>query len=76
MGNLNFMDWLAGALLIIGGINWGLVGFFQYDLLAQLFGDGSGVYRVITALVGLGAVYIIGELSAKKLSFEGRHAHT
>ncbi len=46
-------------LTIVGGLNWGLVGFAQFDLVAAIFGAGSGLARVIYALVGLSALYQI-----------------
>ena len=49
----------AEIMLIIGGLNWGLVGFFQYDLVAAIFGDMSALSRVVYALVGLSALYMI-----------------
>ncbi|MGE5392419.1 MAG: DUF378 domain-containing protein [Candidatus Saccharibacteria bacterium] len=58
MKRLNGMDWLALVLLIIGGLNWGLVGFFDYNLVGAIFGTASGVSRVIYALVGLSALYV------------------
>jgi len=48
---------LAYALIIIGALNWGLVGFFAFDLVAFLFGDMSTLTRIIYALVGIAAVY-------------------
>jgi len=53
------VEWIPMALLIIGGINWGLVGLFNFDLVAALFGEGSALSRVIYALVGLSALYSI-----------------
>lgn len=47
---------LATVLLLIGGINWGLVGIFDYNLVTQLLGDGTAT-RVVYGLVGLGALY-------------------
>lgn len=44
-------------LTIVGGINWGLVGFAEFDLVAALFGPGSGLSRTVYAIVGLSAVY-------------------
>lgn len=44
-------------LTIIGGLNWGLVGVAEFDLVAALFGSGSGLSRVIYTLVGLSALY-------------------
>jgi uncharacterized membrane protein YuzA (DUF378 family) len=56
---LNVVDILAYVLTIIGGINWGLVGFFKYNLVDSIFGVGATVSRVVYALVGLAALYLI-----------------
>ncbi|RWZ54867.1 DUF378 domain-containing protein [Halobacillus fulvus] len=59
------MSWIqrvALLLIIVGAINWGLIGFFQYDLVAGLFGGGeqSGAFaRVIYALVGISGLVAI-----------------
>jgi uncharacterized membrane protein YuzA (DUF378 family) len=50
---------IAFILLIIGGLNWGLVGLFNFDLVAAIFKAMSIVSRVIYVLVGLSAVYVI-----------------
>jgi uncharacterized membrane protein YuzA (DUF378 family) len=50
-------DIFATALLVIGGLNWGLVGFFDYNLLATIFGEASAICRVIYAFVGVSALY-------------------
>ena len=50
-------------LLIVGGLNWGLVGVADFDLVAALFGDGSVLARAVYVLVGLSAVYQIVPLS-------------
>ena len=55
----NWLDVLALLLIIIGGINWGLVGFFRFDLVSFIFGDMSMVTRIIFAIVGLAAIYSI-----------------
>ena len=47
---------LALVLIIIGGLNWGLVGFFNFDLVAAIFGEMTTVSRIVYALVGLGAI--------------------
>lgn len=65
MKKMNSLDWIAVTLVIIGGLNWGLVGLFNFDLVAAIFGDMSGVSRVIYTLVGLAAVYKIFFCSAK-----------
>ena len=54
---MNGLDWLALILLIVGGLNWGLVGAFDLDLVAALFGPGSMVSRIIYILVGLAAIW-------------------
>jgi uncharacterized membrane protein YuzA (DUF378 family) len=46
-------------LLIVGGLNWGLVGLLDFDLVAAIFGDMSPLSRAVYALVGLAAVYQI-----------------
>jgi uncharacterized membrane protein YuzA (DUF378 family) len=51
------LDVLAAALLVIGGLNWGLVGFFGFDLVAALLGEASWLSRVVYVLVALAAVY-------------------
>ena len=54
------LDRIALILLIIGGLNWGLVGFFQYDLVAALFGGQSALLsRIIYSLVGIAGLYSI-----------------
>lgn len=51
---------VALALLIIGGINWGLIGFFQFDLVASIFGGQEALLsRIVYALVGLSALYCL-----------------
>lgn len=54
------MDTIALILSIIGSLNWGLVGLFQFDLVAWLFGGQSAVLsRIIYALVGLAGLWCI-----------------
>ena len=59
MKQMNTLDWIAVILVIIGGLNWGLVGLFKYDLVASVFGDMSTVSRIVYDLVGLAALYMI-----------------
>ena len=57
------MDTIALILSIIGSLNWGLVGIFQFDLVAWLFGGQSGVFsRIIYTLVGLAGLWCISLL--------------
>ena len=64
------LDWLAVALLIVGGLNWGLVAIAKFDLVAALFGldfgETNAVTRVIYGLVGLAAVYAIASLAGAR----------
>jgi len=53
------VGWIAFILLLIGGLNWGLVGFFKFDLIAAIFGDMTTLSRIVYDLVGLAALYMI-----------------
>lgn len=59
MRNLNAVDWLALILLVVGGINWGLVGILNFDLVAAIFGAMSMLSRIVYSLVGVAAVYFL-----------------
>lgn len=66
---MGFLGWLSFILVVVGGLNWGLVGFFQYDLVASIFGADSTLAVIVYDLVGLGAVYmIISALMSKEES--------
>lgn len=58
------MDVIIWTLLAIGGLNWGLVGIFNFDLVAAIFGEMSIFSRIIYALVGLAALYDIVAIKA------------
>ena len=53
------LDVIAAILVIIGGLNWGLVGIFDFDLVATIFGDMSVIARIVYILVGVAALYQI-----------------
>ena len=53
----NWLDIVALILIIIGGINWGLVGFFNFNLITFIFGSASMISRIIFAIVGLAGIY-------------------
>lgn len=55
----NSIDWIAYILTIIGGLNWGLVGLFKFNLVNEIFGKESALSRIIYVLVGLSALYLI-----------------
>ena len=52
------------VLIIVGGVNWGLVGFFNFDLVAAIFGEASFLARAVYALVGLSALWQLIPLAA------------
>ena len=54
------LDVVVTVLLLIGALNWGLVGFFGINLVAVSFGEAGVISRVIYAVVGLAALYEIG----------------
>jgi uncharacterized protein len=60
------LDLLAATLVLIGGLNWGLVAVARFDLVAWIFGmefgDTNAASRIVYGLVGLAAVYGIGSL--------------
>jgi len=68
MQKMNALDWVAIVLVIIGALNWGLVGFFNWNLVSAIFGDGSTVSRIVYSLVGLSVLYMI--FSAMKMNRE------
>ena len=63
---MKFLNTLAAILLIVGGLNWGLVAIAEFDLVAEIvgleFGETNALSRIIYGLVGLAAIYAIGLL--------------
>lgn len=57
--NNKALDSTALTIAIIGAINWGLIGFFSFDLVAFIFGNLSWVSRIIYAIVGICGLYLI-----------------
>ena len=53
---MKYIKYLAYALTLIGALNWGLVGLFGFNLVAQIFGDMTLMSRIIYSLVGLSAI--------------------
>ena len=51
------IDVIIAALLVVGGLNWGLVGLLNFDLVAAIFGPMTGLTRIVYSLVGLAAIY-------------------
>ncbi|MCM8711124.1 DUF378 domain-containing protein [Clostridium sp. SYSU_GA19001] len=61
---MRFLDTLSLILVIIGAVNWGLIGFFDFNLVSALFGEMSTLSKIIYVLVGIAGLY--------SLSFLGR----
>ena len=57
MSKLSPLDLAALILIVVGGLNWGLVGIFDFDLVAAIFGEMSVLARIVYVLVGISAAY-------------------
>ena len=69
------MNIAALVLVIIGAINWGLIGFFNFDLVAAIFGGQAAlISRIIYAVVGLAGLYAITFFSSQNGLVRGREA--
>jgi len=67
MKKMNSVDWVSFVLVIVGALNWGLVGFFQWDLVAAIFGGTDATLsRIVYSLVGLAAIWLAGSILMKK----------
>ncbi|MBR4950073.1 MAG: DUF378 domain-containing protein [Clostridia bacterium] len=68
---MSVIDKIALAVLVIGGVNWGSIGLFRFDIVAWLFGgQGSIIARIVYALVGLSALWCISLLFKPTVSME------
>ena len=77
---MNPVTLITLGLVIVGGLNWGLVGLFDWNLVAALFGDGSLISRTIYGLVGVAAIWqivpLVAGIKGKETSApSGRTAH-
>ena len=64
---MKVLDSVALILVIIGAVNWGLIGFFQFNLVSTLFGDMTSVSRIVYALVGIAGLYSLSFFAKDKL---------
>ena len=67
---MKWIDYTCLTLGIVGAINWGLIGFFQFNLVSFIFGNGTWLTRVIYALVGLSGLYLISFYGRIRSSLE------
>ncbi len=63
---MSTMDMLVMVLVVVGGLNWGLVGLLEFDLVAYLLGDMTMLTRSVYTLVGLAALYMLAMSMNKK----------
>ena len=56
---MKVLDYIALIIVIIGAVNWGLIGFFRFDLIRVLFGDMTVLSRIIYGLVGICGLYAL-----------------
>jgi uncharacterized membrane protein YuzA (DUF378 family) len=68
---MSALDYVAMVLLIVGGLNWAMVGLFSVDLVATVFGPDSPASRLVYVLVGLAALYSI--YTTAKMAGAKRH---
>jgi uncharacterized membrane protein YuzA (DUF378 family) len=57
---ISALSWLAIVLVVIGALNWGLVGLANFNLVAAIFGAGSALSRIVYILVAIAGIYLIG----------------
>ena len=55
----NWLDLISLILIVIGALNWGLIGLFNFDLVAALFGTMSMISRIVYSLVGIAGLYAL-----------------
>lgn len=63
MNAMNIFKWVTYSLVLLGALNWGLIGAFDFDLVSFLFGNMSTVTRIIYSIIGLSAIgYLVFSL--------------
>ena len=68
------IDVVAAVLVVVGALNWGLVGVAKLDLVAALLGHGSMLSSIVYTLVGLGGIYQAAQFRAIRHRWEHAHA--
>jgi uncharacterized protein len=66
MPKMNTLDWVAWIILLVGGLNWGMVGLFDFNLVSALFGAVAIIERLVYIVVGLSALYFIYKAATMK----------
>ena len=63
---MKVIDTIVLILIIIGAVNWGLLGFFEFDLVASIFGDMSTFARIVYGIIGIAGLYSISFFAKDK----------
>ncbi len=63
---MKIIDWIALILVIVGAINWGLIGLFGFNLVAAMFGEASMLTRIIYVLVGVSGLWSIRDFTKEE----------
>lgn len=63
---MKILDIIAFILVLVGAINWGLIGFFEFDLVATLFGKMTTFSRIVYGLVGIAGLYCLSFFAKKE----------
>jgi uncharacterized protein len=71
---LSPLTWASIALVVVGALNWGLVGLFSFDLVAAIFGELSILSRIVYVLVAFAGVYLLIDAARLREASRVRHA--
>lgn len=63
---MNELDWVAWVLVVVGALNWGLVGAFKFDLVQTVLGTSPGLVQLVYILVGLSGLYWLYKMMTMK----------
>lgn len=66
MQKMSGLDWLAMILVIVGAVNWGLVGAFNFNLVDVIFGSWPTIVRIVYVIVGLSGLYVLANFGKKR----------
>ncbi|UCD59179.1 MAG: DUF378 domain-containing protein [Candidatus Hydrogenedentota bacterium] len=69
------IDVISFGLLLVGGLNWGLVGLLSFDLVAMIFGSMSVLSRIVYMLVGFAAIYELAQFKVIRERWTHAEAH-
>ncbi|KKQ94809.1 MAG: hypothetical protein UT66_C0020G0002 [candidate division CPR2 bacterium GW2011_GWC1_39_9] len=60
------VEWIAYYLVIVGALNWGFVGLFDFDIVAKILGEATALARIVYSLVGISGLYLIYLVGVKE----------